>query len=120
MYPHYDTTGMPLRREIAAIGAAMAQRLRDGLADGDYEVQDTFALGGSDVSISIDPTGADIEIYGSDGGLRHLPNIEQALRRALPDYGDTEDALRAEREEAEAERLHYRNLCRMNGWPACW
>lgn len=120
MYPHYDTTGMPLRREIAAIGAAMAQRLRDGLADGDYEVQDTFALGGSDVSISIDPTGADIEIYGSDGGLRHLPNIEEALRRALPDYGGTEDGLRAERDEAEAERQHYRNLCRLNGWPSCW
>lgn len=120
MYPHYDTTGMPLRREIAAIGAAMAQRLRDGLADGDYEVQDTFALGGSDVSISIDPTGADIEIYGSDGGLRHLPNIEEALRRALPDYGETEDGLRAERDEAEAERQHYCNLCRLNGWPSCW
>ena len=40
MYPHYDTTGMPLRREIAAIGAAMAQMLREGLADGDYEVQE--------------------------------------------------------------------------------
>lgn len=119
LQPH-DTGRLPLRREIAAIGAEMAQRLREALAGGDYEVQDIFALGNSDVSISINPTGADIGICDCDGRPRRLPNIEEALRSALPDYGETEDGLRAEREEAEAERLHYRNLCQVNGWPVCW
>lgn len=120
MQPYGNTARQPLRREIDDIGAAMAQRLRENMAEGMTTAEGEFALGDSDVCISIDPTGADVEIYSERGLRRSLPNIEQALRRALPDYGDTEDVLRAEREEAEAERLHYRNLCRMNGWPACW
>lgn len=120
MQPYGNTVRQPLRREIEAIGAAMAQRLRENMAEGMTTAEGEFALGDSDVCISIDPTGADVEIYSERGLRRSLPNIELALRRALPDYGDTEDGLRAEREEAEAERLHYRNLCRMNGWPACW
>lgn len=115
-----EIEALPVRQEIAAIGADMAQRLRENMADGLDTAEGEYAMGDSDVCISIDPTGADVTIYSDMGQPRSLPNIEQALRLQLPAYGDIEAELRDEDADTEDLRRHYRSLCQSCGWPVDW
>ena len=115
-----EIEALPVRQEIAAIGADMAQRLRESIADGLATAEGEYAMGDSDVCISIDPTGADVAIYDDTGLRRSLPNIEQPLRLQLPAYADTERELRDEAADAEDLRRHYRSLCQSYGWPVGW
>ena len=103
-------------QEIKAIGDEMQTRLFDNMQDGMTTAEGEFALGDSDVCISMDATGVDIDIYDAYGNERCLPNIEMAVRKVLPNYDEMAEQFRLMEMQEEQDQQMYRDICHSYGW----
>lgn len=110
-----------IREDIHKAGNAMRDTLTENVINGMATAEGEFDLGDGFLCVSIDPTGADIMIYDRNGNEKtNLPNLEDAVRRAMPTYDGVVDTLEAAREERDDDRLLYRGLCMAEGLSIQW
>lgn len=110
-----------ISEDIHKAGNAMRDTLTENVINGMATAEGEFDLGDGFLCVSIDPTGADIMIYDRNGNEKtNLPNLEDAVRRAMPTYDGVVDTLEAPREEREEDRLLYRSLCMAEGLSIQW
>lgn len=106
--------------KTGAMAAEMLARLTDSVRDGLGAAEGQFQLGSHEVCVSIDPTGCDVAIYDDCGMAESLPNVENAVRRAMPTPGDALRAVELEADDTLAELSTRRDICRSYGWSCPW
>lgn len=103
-----EATMGKLGKEIRAMADAMRDRLTEAVLEGRHAAEGQFTLGEHEVCVSIDATGCDVEVYG-EGGAEGLPNVEDAVRRAMPTVAEVCGLLEeADADRADEEELHRR------------
>lgn len=103
-----------------AFGGRMLARLTDNIGDGMSTAEGQMSLGDHEVCVSIDPTGCDVTVYNGCGMAECLPNVEEAVRRAMPTYDDAVHARALEADDMLAELSTRRDICRGYGWSCPW
>lgn len=103
-----------------AFGGRMLARLTDSIGDGMSTAEGQMSLGDHEVCVSIDPTGCDVTVYNGCGMAECLPNVEEAVRRAMPTYDDAVHARALEADDMLAELSTRRDICRSYGWSCPW
>ena len=105
-----------MERFIQGMRDTMYCRLMDNVQGGMTTAEGQFTLGDHEICVSIDPTGADVEIYGEGGLRRGLPRLTEAMERAMPTYGDALRGVELEEEAARDEEALHESLCLSYGW----
>lgn len=107
--------------DIRKAGNAMRDTLTENVINGMTTAEGEFDLGDGFLCVSIDPTGADIVIYDRNGNEKtNLPNLEDAVRRAMPTYDGVVGMLEAAKKQRDEDRLLYRGLCMAGGFSVQW
>lgn len=106
--------------KTGAMAAVMLARLMDNVQDGVGAAEGQFQLGSHEVCVSIDPTGCDVTVYDECGMAECLPNVKEAVRRAMPTYTDAAHAVALEADDTLAELSTRRDICRCYGWSCPW
>lgn len=107
--------------DIRKAGNAMRDTLTENVINGMTTAEGEFDLGDGFLCVSIDPTGADIVIYDRNGNEKtNLPNLEDAVRRAMPTYDGVVDTLEEAEEQRADDRCLYRSLCASQGFSIQW
>lgn len=107
--------------DIRKAGNAMRDTLTENVINGMTTAEGEFDLGDGFLCVSIDPTGADIVIYDRNGNEKtNLPNLEDAVRRAMPTYDGVVGMLEAAKEQRDEDWQLYRGLCMAEGFSIQW